>query len=268
MNSNSCGVRINASMRATTVLWLCLSACIVAQARRSTSSNSESLPVYFGQGCMWHVQHELVQVEQQLRSGPVTARTGYAGGSGANIGSSVCYHNKKGSDYGDNGYAEVVGLNTTKANFASFAQRFFELFVNGDRQDTQDIGPMYRSLVGLPGGIKSDLFGTLQSKNTEDLELVAGSGGDADTSGLRKVWVMDSDKFPFKVAEKYHQFHDDMSKAYSKDYHKLKDGATPTECPDQPLCEGAMPMCEIAPKFPSVSSLERNLDHFLQGPGN
>jgi hypothetical protein len=39
------------------------------------------------------------------------------------------------------------------------------------------------------------------------LQLVEGKGDDADTLFKKKVWVLDSNKFPFRQAEIYHQFH-------------------------------------------------------------
>lgn len=80
----------------------------------------QTVDVYFGVGCFWHVQHELAMAEQTLlgRSpSEWTARAGYAGGlsvgkdasrPGAN--SLVCYHNlQRVADYGKLGHGEVVG---------------------------------------------------------------------------------------------------------------------------------------------------------------
>ena len=72
-------------------------------------STASAVPVYFGVGCFWHVQHEFVVAEQTIlsRSGnQLTSAAGYAGGSkvfqsGGKANDIVCYHNLQGlGDYG------------------------------------------------------------------------------------------------------------------------------------------------------------------------
>lgn len=55
----------------------------------------------------------------------------------------------------------------------------------------------------------------------------AGQGDDADTLGQAKVWVYDSDKFPFYQAEIYHQYHDGFmpGEQYGKVYNSLRNQA-------------------------------------------
>ena len=63
----------------------------------SPSHASEpSIPVYFGAGCFWHVQHEFVVGEIQLLKRTelqLTSRAGYAGGTKVGKDGRVCYHN-------------------------------------------------------------------------------------------------------------------------------------------------------------------------------
>jgi hypothetical protein len=66
-------------------------------------------------------------------------------------------------------------------------------------------------LLGLPGGVKSDLYPAVEAAaNVKGLKLVEGRGNDPDTLGKKLVYVMDTEKFPFKQAEVYHQFHGEM----------------------------------------------------------
>ena len=54
------------------------------------------IPVYFGAGCFWHVQHEFVLGEIQLLKRTelqLTSRAGYAGGTKVGKDGRVCYHN-------------------------------------------------------------------------------------------------------------------------------------------------------------------------------
>lgn len=77
-------------------------------------------------------------------------------------------------------------------------------YLQGDR------GGEYRSLIGLPGGMKSADFAEVEAAAKRDgltLKLVEGKGDDSDTLGKKIVWVMDTEKFPFIQAEVYHQYH-------------------------------------------------------------
>lgn len=198
-----------------------------APAGNTTNLVSEGALSYFGCGCFWHVQHAMVTgAETPLlgRSGAdLTAFTGYAGGSGSDAGR-VCYHNwQLAEDYGSLGYAEVVSVDLPEANLNAVAENFFEsICVRGVRQDRQDAGAEYRSLVGFPGGIDSVMGRAFKDIGEGyGVNVVAGVGGDADTLGT--VYVMDSIEFPFYQAEVYHQFHDDMTAAYGADYNSLRD---------------------------------------------
>ena len=75
--------------------------------------------VYFGNGCFWHTQYDLVSVEQAGtgafspgRAGKgVTSLVGYAGGDWKSPGAgTACYHGVPGTDYGRLGHAEAVSV--------------------------------------------------------------------------------------------------------------------------------------------------------------
>eukprot|EP00961_Rhodomonas_salina_P117977 1587877-Rhodomonas_salina.1 len=122
----------------------------------------EEIMVYFGAGCFWHVQHELIEAEKKhLRrtEREATSLTGYAGGSKTGPGGKVCYHNAaQDSDYGTMGHSEAVSVRIPPGRFPEFAKEFFDLFVEGERADPQDVGGEYRSILGIPGGVQGSLF--------------------------------------------------------------------------------------------------------------
>lgn len=97
-----------------------------------STSNSKNEAVYFGVGCFWHIQHELVQAERDLlkRSDrELTSVTGYAGGRAAGSAGRVCYHNfQRVADYGELGHGEVVGLQLPTDKIVEFAAVYFSLF--------------------------------------------------------------------------------------------------------------------------------------------
>lgn len=193
--------------------------------------------VYFGCGCFWHVQHEMVEAERKYlgrgkKGDAFTARTGYAGGNKGAKNGKVCYHNAlEISDYGELGHAEVVSLQIPPSKFGLFAQEYCKLFDReGNRPDQRgDRGPEYRNLVGVPGGSKGALAEQLvaASKAQGDrLDFAAGKGnsgwlGDGDARAT--VFVMDTNAFPFFVAEPYHQFHDGFAEGedYPESYNRL-----------------------------------------------
>jgi len=210
--------------------------------------------VYFGCGCFWHVQYAFVGLEQRLlnRTGTsITARTAYAGAIQTGPGGIVCYHNAEGvADYADLGYAEAVSLSVPEESFEAFASTFWHVCPRGNRKDTMDYDHQYRSVVGLPGGMKSPLSKRLAS-SAGAARLVAGLGGDGDTFDLDMVWVYDTNEFPARVAEKYHQFHDDfMRSPYDQQYHALQQFASKTRCPGDAdftlLAEASHPLLAIS----------------------
>lgn len=212
------------------------------------STHAAELPVYFGVGCFWHVQHEFVDAEKQIlkrADNELTSLAGYAGGKATGNGK-VCYHNLQGiAEYGDLGHGEVVNLKVPEETVGAFAQQYFDLFgADGDRPDKGDRGPEYRSLLGVPGGAASPYFKDIaEAATAKGIKLVEGKGNDADTLGKRMVWVMDSDKFPFYQAEVYHQFHDGfmLNEQYPQEYNSIRDAKVaegvlkPTGCPERIL---------------------------------
>lgn len=146
------------------------------------------------------------------------------------------------SDYGSLGHGEVVGMNIPKESIKDFAEEYFSLFKNGDRPDRGDRGSEYRSLIGIPGGIKNTEFvQTLETKaKNVGIKLVEGKGNDPDTLDKKIVYIMDSTQFPFYQAEIYHQYHDGFmpGEQYAQKYNSLvstglKNGLIKTVgCPD------------------------------------
>ncbi|CAE7397834.1 unnamed protein product [Symbiodinium natans] len=120
------------------------------------------------------------------------------------------------ADYGQLGHAEVVVMTVPQDDMGSIAGRFFQACPGGLRRDVQDVGGEYRSVIGLPGGIESPLMAQVRAEAGKT-KLVAGRGDDGDTLGTGTVLVYDTAQFPAHVAEKYHQFHDDMLDKYGLD---------------------------------------------------
>ncbi|GMH63459.1 hypothetical protein TrRE_jg4257 [Triparma retinervis] len=189
----------------------------------------ELIDCYFGMGCFWHIQHEFVEGEIKLlkrKEGDLTARAGYAGGSKAGSGGCVCYHNLAMKDeYGKLGHCEVVNLKIPKSSFSSFCDIYFSLFdQNGDRPDQRgDRGLEYRSVVGIPGGEKSDLYPLLlAAAEKSPVNVLVGKGNDPDAP--RNTYVMDNNKYPFYLGELYHQFHDGFARGedYPASYNNIK----------------------------------------------
>jgi len=202
--------------------------------------------VYFGVGCFWHVQHEFVDAERRILNRgdrEITSTTGYAGGRTTGKDGAVCYHNLQGKgDYGENGHGEVVSMSIPDANVKDFAKEYFKLFgSDGDRTDKGDRGPEYRSLLGLPGGVRSPLFASVkEAADAKGVTVIEGKGNDPDTLREHSVYVMDSNEFPFRQAEVYHQFHDGFmpGEGYPESYNSLAKKAlnegriSKTGCPD------------------------------------
>lgn len=77
-------------------------------------------------------------------------------------------------------------------------------------------------------------------KSGKNLKLVPGKGNDPDTLYKKMVWVMDSNTFPAKQAELYHQFHDGFmfGEQYGDAYHAIRNVAlenghlSRSGCPD------------------------------------
>mmetsp|Transcript_54188 Transcript_54188/g.131488 ORF Transcript_54188/g.131488 Transcript_54188/m.131488 type:complete len:292 (-) Transcript_54188:134-1009(-) len=204
-------------------------------------------PVYFGVGCFWHIQHEFVDGEKTILGRDIhqfTSAAGYAGGKSADKEGRVCYHNFQGvADYGKLGHGEVVGMNIPQSKIGDFSKLYFSLFnpKTKDRVDPGDRGGEYRSLIGLPGGVKHTSFPEVQDAATNaGFTLVEGKGNEGDTFGKQIVYVYDSNQFPFYQGEVYHQYHNDFqSPPYGKEYNKLADLALDegrihtTGCPDR-----------------------------------
>lgn len=64
----------------------------------------------------------------------------------------------------------------------------------------------------------------LQKRNVNGMELIESDGNDfnrgkaKDNDQINVIYIVDSDKLPFYRAEQYHQFHNGIGKAFSKEY--------------------------------------------------
>ena len=225
------------------------------QASFATAADEEeedTIAVYFGCGCFWHVQHELVQAERRWvgRTTTPTARAGYAGGRTTQ--SNACYHNAAQiADYGTLGHAEVVQVQIPPRVFPAFVAEYCQLFnEQGYRPDQfQDRGSEYRNLIGIPGGVKGPYAKQMVEASIQagdKLDFARGNGNDPDRRAL--VFVMDTQEFPFRVAEQYHQFHDgfNIGENYPSSYNNLarelaRDGSLEkSDCPNGLLGLGAL----------------------------
>ena len=188
-------------------------------------ADPQLVSLYFGAGCFWHVQHEMVtheRTELKRKGAELTAVTGYAGGTRKDPQGLVCYHNPQGiADYSRLGHTEVVKVTVPVEAVPSFAKKYIALFGSqGIRHDPQDKGGEYRSAIGLPGGTASPMYESIaEAASASPMRLVAGKGDEGDTLGDRTIYVYDSQTFPFYLAELYHQFHDDMGQKYGTKYN-------------------------------------------------
>lgn len=196
-------------------------------------NDNDMIDVYFGCGCFWHVQHSFVEAERRILNRndlELTSRAGYAGGGKGGMAQNdlVCYHNAQQiGDYGKLGHAEVVKLTIPVWSFSEFAKEYFNLFnKDGYRPDQWgDTGSEYRNVIGIPGGIQSkslvNLLIDTSKSNGDKLDFAKGRGNDPDARAL--AFIMDSNEYPFYVAEQYHQFHDgfNFGENYPNSYNGL-----------------------------------------------
>eukprot|EP01035_Chromulina_nebulosa_P017363 gene17363-22911_t len=198
---------------------------MISQADQINQSPQVSL--YFGVGCFWHVQHEFISWERELLSrsdDQLSSIVGYAGGLDKS--DPVCYHNLQSiGDYGRKGYSEAVELNLPADKIVDFTKKYISLFGSDlERPDKGDRGPEYRSVLGIPKGINNELYPLIKKTiEASGLKAVEGNGNDADTLFKKLIWIMDSESFPFKQAEIYHQFHDGFmpGEQYPEKYNAL-----------------------------------------------
>lgn len=238
-----------------------LGALVGAAGAAPAVAKTSGIDIYFGQGCFWHVQRDMVQLESQLlarTSGDeVTSTTGYAGGlptQGKK--QQVCYHNLDFPlrDYSRLGHAEAVKVAQVPENqVAAFAKAYLDSVVSeqpAGRPDAQDVGAEYRAMIGLPGGANSSVFPDIVAANAGRLKLAVAQGSDPDTADTQVVWIYDSEQFPFYQAELYHQFHDDIGAKYPVSYKSLKDGLLkkgrlrPVSCPEEEFSEEQSEMAD------------------------
>jgi peptide methionine sulfoxide reductase MsrA len=180
--------------------------------------------LYFGCGCFWHVQHELIEAEREVlgrTNEQLTALSGYAGGQGpGSNGGRACYHGDP-DNYNVLGHTEVVYVSVPREKIREYAEKYWSLFVGINRVDIQDVGPEYRAAIGVPN-LDEDIVNEIRAAQTTFFEMKVGEGSDPDTLGKALVWLYDAAKYPFFQGEIYHQFHDDMVEKYDTAYHNLK----------------------------------------------
>lgn len=212
--------------------------------------NDPSRSVYWGNGCFWHTQYDLVVLEQDAAGAfagrsdhSVTSLVGYAGGRYQSAGGTACYHGLPGNDYSKLGHAEAVSITldaitgaSARAQVAALASVYFEhgfATVDGgkrQRLDPQDTGAEYRNVIGLPGGMdNAELWPIIEAANVHGMQLARGTGGTRDdTEDEYVVYVYDSRQFPFFRGESSHQFHANsvigrpVPSSYTRDLKKVQ----------------------------------------------
>merc|ERR1711907_87695 len=189
--------------------------------------------IWLGNGCFWERQYAYAMLEMNA-TGPfkrsnasVTSVVGYAGAKGTGKDGLVCYDTGKSNDYGTLGYAEAVGVQLDagheESQFGALVDNFFLSFTPTStgfmRPDLPpnlpfgDVGAPYRTVLGIPGGVRGPLFKVLSGRNTPrgpynmTMSLKEDASGNMTQDEDNTVWVMDSNKFPFYQGEQYPQFH-------------------------------------------------------------
>jgi len=211
----------------------------VTSAPLPTASPPKTTAVWFGEGCFWERQYAYVMVELnqsgafKRKNSTVTSVVGYAGALGTGTDGLVCYDDPNDPqpvthDYGRLGYAEAVQTHLNAGSedeqFGALVDDFYASFtpvkgVGFVRPDLPpnlpfgDVGGPYRTLVGIPGGVRGPLFKVLSQRNIPrgpynmTMSLKEDSKGNMTQDETNTVFVMDSTVFPFYQAEQYHQFH-------------------------------------------------------------
>eukprot|EP00928_Gymnodinium_smaydae_P061502 TRINITY_DN45560_c0_g1_i1.p1 TRINITY_DN45560_c0_g1~~TRINITY_DN45560_c0_g1_i1.p1 ORF type:complete len:268 (+),score=31.96 TRINITY_DN45560_c0_g1_i1:63-806(+) len=209
----------------------------VSSLKKGTSDANVS--VYFGAGCFWHVQHEFVQAERKLLGRSDSQLTSIVGYAAARGGGPFCYQDGK-------LHAEVVEVIVPTSALSDIAAVYWRLFVGKDRSHSNDKGPNYRSVVGVPGGMGSSLLPIIDAAQkgnvAQTFQLKRGVGDDPDTLGSAIVWVYDTNEFPFQQGEFYHQFHDDYlpSGKYPASYNALAQTLEQTGRLNASVCSGSI----------------------------
>merc|ERR1712048_1246092 len=115
------------------------------------------------------------------------------------------------------------------------------------RPDYFDRGAGYRAMIGFPGGSdNAEIMSLVRSANRNKMTVVPGVGADEDTLLTNRVYIMDSDVFPFAQAEVCMQFYDPSSQGFvfNESYLALrpvleeKGRLVKTTCPHVYLCDG------------------------------
>lgn len=218
----------------------------------SLAGSSDTISLYFGDGCFWGRQYTFTtDFEQKLlgREGVgITSIGGFAGGAG-HATHDVCYHNANNTnDYAEQGHAEAVQVHMSPANVTAAAQTYFGSFVpyyqgGFERSDPFDAGPGYRAIIGVPGGFNGPHMGAIRKGNVNNMTLVNSLGSGKDTLGTNTVQILDSTKNLFHQADLCLQFHQAIGDMpYPASYFKLNETLLAagklreTKCPVNYVC--------------------------------
>lgn len=222
---------------------------------RAIGTEDSAITAIFGNGCFWGRQHmftvDFEQAELGRTAAEITSTGGFAGGVHSEH--DVCYHNQNDKyDYAEEGHAEVVQVGLPASKLSAAALLYFKSFVEVDtniwgRSDYFDLGPGYRALIAIPGGIGGPHFGAVQQSNVHNMTLVEGKGSDKDTLGTNSVLILDSASFNFHQADLCLQFHNlqgtaGTPKAYPASYLALTQARIAagtlrkTSCPTNYVC--------------------------------
>lgn len=187
-----------------------------------TCHAADDIGLYFGVGNFHHLQHEITLMEALIlgRRGPdITALAGFAGGNDVGEYDRVCYKLFPGrKNYAGLGHAEAVSVYLPQDSVADFARLFFGEVTR--RRKAED-SAQYRPMIGVRGGKDSPVYHIIENANSADLQLVDGDGNDPSAFGEGKVYIYDSRFFPFRAAELYNQFANDITE-YEVDYAELR----------------------------------------------
>merc|ERR1719330_1728426 len=71
------------------------------------------------------------------------------------------------------------------------------------------MGPEYRNVIGLPGGMdNAEWWPLIEAANIHQMPLIRGAGGPgSDSEDDHVVYVYDTEQYPFFRGEASHQFH-------------------------------------------------------------
>jgi len=214
--------------------------------------------VWLGDGCFWEGQYIYVMLELdpiglfKRDETTMSSLAGYAGSTQLGNDGLVCYE-LQGNNYEELGHSEVTQVKLDGGmeidQFRVLVRHFFDSFIvksdGFERPDPRDKGGAYRSVIGIPLGVKGTLFSVVQQENAPrgefGLTMVLKEDDEGSVDDMyNTVFIMDSNVFPFYRGEQYHQIHSDVKgprypTSYNPDlWDKLVklNRIPPTSCPE------------------------------------